>query len=1642
MVIIAHDLPAMNIQRQFGVSTKKDKKISERLSSGYKINRAADDAAGLTISEKMRQQIRGLNQGTENAQDGISWVQIGDGALDEVHDMLHRMTELTVQALSDTYTDADRAAMEAEFDALQSQIDNISKNTKFNTLDIFSEHEPTYYQVEGNIRWPQDAMHNVYSPENTLVVTYREKQDDPPVSVTLTVPEGSYTTQELADELDDAIAGSPLAVKPKLNLEYTEQGCFNANLEGGVRIESLSGGLSSLLNKTYSGGSAGSLIGTTVFLSESDRLTIAAGKNDNMSFVIEDFSGGTTTKTLTLAPGKYTRNELIGLLNDALSDTDVRATKYGTGIMLSGDDCIISQFKGNMFQIDGYQYTSVFYDNVYKGEVSLTAGTFTGGTVLPASSYNNGRDVEHGSFEIVSGVNDTLTFQPNGAEEPTTITISAGRYQIGDMVSKLNTLFSQNGLALTASSYKSSDGYFSGLKITSKVNGATSDVGLSASSTAYNTLFVNRTYNVYGAQASVTNESTQNKNPYVLASKQFKNTSYDNVPLRIESGVNDKFALQIDGNTYQVTIPSVTYYNADAVYAAVNNAVRDADLGPYSGKIDVTMDSYGRIRLTGNASAQIVNLNAVAVSGNKGYADLFTTSYKNTENSAHGTTVTLDRTFPDPTTITESEKNILIESMDGKASYTLTLPTGDNVSHQAIINRIESTSGETKYTDITFSTVSASGRDNNFNASGSGQTSVTDHNYQGQGVTETTGIEGQAGSIVTRNDPATVTIPLKSSFTPGVGSDQIRLTLNGHTEVFQFDHITYTPATFAQALQQKINAVYGSSYGGAEVKASGNNIILTSRLKNASNEEMPAENTSITCSTTDSSLLRELNTTRTPASFTTSASYLIPASGIRVESGDTFEFYLNDEKKTVVLPEMNNVSGATFAQKLDQCLAAQNIPVRASSVSRSGKYQLKLTTTDAGSGIKLSYNSKTGGSVSEALYGDLTTSASVRAGTQIQQNISIGEGQTAFRYTVDGAAKTVHLTPGDYTRDTLLTELKNKLVGVTPTLSGGYLTLTSDSDGTLSSVRLSYDSSADSAMRAIWGQTVSKAPELFASFEGDTLKLRSKDGTEFKIRSTQTSYIDPIRTSSVSNPTRDRGYYSTKHATIDGGDLTISTDAPLVIDDWNDTLQFNYFRNTTATAYSVTVAHGTYTSYDQLRTELQSKLDSAVGSGELSVTVDPHGVVIRAEQAGYARGFGSVGYTGRTVNPPLFGDFYDKVMNNTSERTIAQSVSTKVGSNVAGTDKLPYVIGRRNVKDKPVTIKPDINDTLTLDFAYTDGAGVLQNKTFSMTLDPGTYQGNSLANMIQGKLNEQLQAEGLAPNLIEVKIGGTNAVVAGVDNDKVLTFKLSNSLPLPSSGEYTIDGIGGNAAFSVFYQTTGELVPAYVEGVKDITEGVTIDEGCNVLSFTTDDQSYSIEIPAGKYTGDGIINTLNTLLTEQNAPVRAEKTDDGQLKLSHRVMGNHPITDLAGTARGSLFFNEHGAVDEDRSIPIQFSSQLDDFKNLERPPMSTAFLGINTVTVSKTKYAGKANRRVSEALNRVSEIRSYFGASQNAIEHVVNRNNNTAENMQAAESRIRDADMASEMLAHATQQILMQTGQAVLAQANRNRDAVLQLLRQ
>ncbi|MCR5721379.1 MAG: flagellin [Lachnospiraceae bacterium] len=131
-MVVQHNLTAMNSNRMLGMTSHTQAKATEKLSSGYKINRAADDAAGLSISEKMRKQIRGLSQASANAQDGISAVQTAEGALTEVHDMLQRMNELAVKAANGTNSKDDRDYIQAEVDQLVTEVDRVATTTKFN----------------------------------------------------------------------------------------------------------------------------------------------------------------------------------------------------------------------------------------------------------------------------------------------------------------------------------------------------------------------------------------------------------------------------------------------------------------------------------------------------------------------------------------------------------------------------------------------------------------------------------------------------------------------------------------------------------------------------------------------------------------------------------------------------------------------------------------------------------------------------------------------------------------------------------------------------------------------------------------------------------------------------------------------------------------------------------------------------------------------------------------------------------------------------------------------------------------------------------------------------------------------------------------------------------------------------------------------------------------------------------------------------------------------------------------------------------------------------------------------------------------------------------------------------------------------
>ncbi len=137
-MVVQHNLRAMNSNRMLGLTSTAQSKSTEKLSSGYKVNRAADDAAGLAISEKMRRQIRGLTQASANAQDGISAVQTAEGALTEVHDMLQRMNELAVKAANGTNQSEDQSYIQSEVDALVDEINRVAETTTFNEKNLLN----------------------------------------------------------------------------------------------------------------------------------------------------------------------------------------------------------------------------------------------------------------------------------------------------------------------------------------------------------------------------------------------------------------------------------------------------------------------------------------------------------------------------------------------------------------------------------------------------------------------------------------------------------------------------------------------------------------------------------------------------------------------------------------------------------------------------------------------------------------------------------------------------------------------------------------------------------------------------------------------------------------------------------------------------------------------------------------------------------------------------------------------------------------------------------------------------------------------------------------------------------------------------------------------------------------------------------------------------------------------------------------------------------------------------------------------------------------------------------------------------------------------------------------------------------------
>lgn len=1600
---VHNNIALLNANNRYKANTGKKVKSSEKLASGYRINRSADDAAGLAISEKMRMQIRALNKGTENAQNGISWVQTGDGALDEVHAILQRMRELTIQSLNDTNTERDRAACQAEFDALQSEIDKICEDTEFNTQNIFDEHELPYYQCEGNVEWEQSEKHIVASDKNELIIQYRTSASDVPKEAKIQVPAGVYTTQELIDEIEDAAIASGLDAEG-FRVEYTQFGTCNLNFEGGEVIDSIGGGLSYLFYDMYEGGGFGALIGTTVFVSENVRLEIKEPNNNYMEFQIEDFNGNSETVQIDIPDGEYTRQELIDYLNGELQGKDVTAVAYGTGIKLEGTDRIVTGFKGNMFKIDEGSkiYHSVFYDNVNYGNITMTPASFTGGAIKPTDSNSE----EYQKF-VITSANNQLVLSPNGGVA-TTLTIPDGTYTVTDMKNKLNELLAENNLEneLVVTEFQDSYGY-KGLKITSLVEGVTSEVGIDSSkSSAYDTLFTKKEYNTI-SKVYPKSDGNADRDAYILGAENLSSG------LPIDS-TNNQFKVLIKNanGTEEVTITL-----ADATNSSLNDIISQMNT-QLSGKGVTVTEVNGRIKILGNAGSGVESITAKAVDGNNGYEDIFVKKEeKVTYDTLSGTSVTL----PDIPAGGFDDTNNKITISVGGTSYDVTLPTG-NPTETEIIKAIEDAIPEqTIITDNTFTRVydTGSSTDRNFTVSNTGKTTVVAKTYSATG--SSTEIEGAPG-VYENNTPAefTMAYAVPSSITIDDTCNNLQLNINGKELSLTIENGTYTSSQLVNKVQEAIDNVFGKYYGGATVSLNEENkLVFKARLEYADGYKGPGAKTSISCSTNTSNFLKKLHTIDTPATVTSTANVL---SNIVITSeNNSFDFTLNDQKVSVELPKGIYATPAALVTELNKALDKANYKVTASLAN--GK--LCLTTDETGDNCSIGYSSNNGGSSSLAIFGDLTkkSPAEIIPAQTVQESIAIDDNSNQFVITVNGAQQTLTLTNGTYTRSSFLTMLNNHLkdIGVTASYSGNRLKYTTEKTGADASLEMSYETGG-SSMLAIYGQTTEIIPGVDAEFENGKLVLKgTQSGTTIKVFSADNNaFFKPTKTEVKTGPTTIEGYSSTMKSFIDGRSLT----GPITIDEYSNNLTFVYHDDGTSTTVSIAVDTGadgkkTYT-YDELKTELQSKIDTAVGADKLEVSVTADGVRIEAKNAGNK-------YTMSSFS----GDFYNKIICTTTKQTSILKPTVIYGSQ---TKDEAYAVGRKDIRNKTTLIRDNVNDTLSLDFSYGG-----QTVTFNMELDAGEYSGDALVAEIQKKLNEQLVTNGLAENLIEVGIGGVSTGVTGSNDQNALVFKLSETVKLPAEGQYIIDGVRGNAAFSIFYQTDGELEPAYLGGTKDISEGVTIKDGETALSFKVDGTEYSIDIPADDYTAEEIIDKMNELLSAQNIPAVAENYEN-TIRLTYPSLGKHTISDVSGGAKEEVFFQENGQVGERQGVMIQMSGNVSDNLEIERPIVNTCFLKINSIAITSPKYANKALGRLDYAMNRVSEIRSGFGSMQNRLEHAVANNRNTSENTQVAESQIRDTDMATEMMNQAKYVILQQATEAIMAHEKVQAQNIIKLL--
>lgn len=1693
-------------------SLKKLKKSSERLSTGYRINRAADDAAGLAVSEKLRSIKRGLRQGLRNIDDGISFVRTVEGASQEIHNILQRLKEIAVQAENGTYDDAvDRKALDLEYQQLLDEIDQMTDNADFNGVPLFEKHLSAYEKVEGDVKHGETVRIN--AKNDTLTLGYII--DGVAKECTVTIPHGSYSPEEIADMIDSELINDA----PELIIGVNVDNQFTMQVEGGS-LDHLSGSASSLFYNTVIGSSDGYLLGVTVFRDENVTMPVIAGQNDTIAFRVGNTDD--TLYSIKLDAGNYNRTQLVDAINQKLTqagipgDVEAVKTENDKGQLIIGlaSESTITGLSGNFIKMDGI--TSPIYDICKYGSIDNSQAVLSGTKrivndlviergrndyfVLNFKYYGDDASAQSKTLRIdlldasedrkiyasPTDLIDTIQQQIDAADIPFTVSLNAKggiditSDQFGNKCDvKLNTsnvpspymvydLFDAatlNKVTPAQGSSTYSRAIFTAYKplgptvpIPAAENTLSFDITVSDDNEAaaadktvhrIDVVIPPTTYSTTDELVQAMNDYLDNNYPDIADKLQFSIDASNTLKLYAEgpnSSCIERIAVDTASSAYNRLIAGSRYYDNISTVNGTESAYQtSSNTVPGTSRANVTSSSGSTVKGTQEVKEQSSTSQKsdtyIRYSGANVDVVDGKTVYEQTEGIVGGVLkektpakITLDDVLTQFSVPGKSEKDITfsfdLEDDKGSESYSIVIPKG-STSAQAMSLINEAIKGRAK-------------------ATSSGSDIIIKSDYSGaeakfSNVTGTllnkaskSSLASSSGAVVENNTvyvPATLTVKNALSQIPyaidGTNNNLV-MTAGQHTYDLRLTEKTYTSLS---DLAAEINAQIAAADGGTpattvKVGTDGKSLIFTGPLKESGNVTIDE------ASTCRIGYTKKVISNSTPNYNPATGNVENPAS-IRTEGIDThfpktvtsadntitMDYTHPDptdpdntvtETLTITIPDGTYNNATEFTNAINSAIAADpdlSGKITASYASSGSNKGLTFKTVNGGDGYRLS---NLGGTAAVDKYiskastsggGEVDTSTNTvkypakatnnQYGTLFSGNgVEITDSNDHVALTINGTLYEFDITHGVYKgasgRADLTTQLRNGLAAanVTITDDGTNLIITTNDKGLGKSISLNSANTSPYFKRAV----------------------------------------------NVSSPTSTRRVESPCY--ILGKNSISSID----IKSYNNKMTFEFTQDGNTYPVEVQIAEGTYTAAS-LAQAIQDSINQTLPANSLEV---------------YTNGSGNIGIRSATITPlrtigNFKGGLFDKVFQNASYSGVTRH-SEKAGTSTGS--YLTYIVGRNDLgpetedefkAKKNVIIYPALNDQLIFDLRY-DG----ETYKVEFNIPAGEYMPRELAAAIQtaGReaINKMTDKNGdpFPQDTFKATIGLADLGLPEPDTAIKSGDKLVLSFNVPDDGtvddlECIIDGVRGSAAYRIFYEATQSPTPSKVIGKADLTNGIMIRTGENdTFSYDLDGTTYSVTIPEGTYTCDQLYEYLNSQYEQTNSIVRCTNMD-GHLMFYTIENGDYDIDKFVGSAADDIFYGSESR-ESDSEIGIHTGRRTDTYIWYLRTRVDDHLMRINTTGVTTAPRAAKAMDRVDAAVNYLSRWRALSGANENRSRHTHSRNTAYVENLEQADSTLRDADIATETAELAKQQILLQAQNAMIEQSKQQHSSIMDVL--